>query len=649
MGLVYRHPNEHALVWLYPPTDVNLPNRMMCFWTTYLEDNTIVTSQAFDPFFACMATEKMPAKTINGHTFAEQWSQHMEHVQTTNASPDAASTSEEAILNLVNQSSNDRYSSLLAQGMLRKDTQGIVRPKIRFALRLLWNLWRRPHCKDVKANHEVPLSRLLWLSRVIDNTLRFSPSKRAQGSLFGVSLLLFMVIGAVFWNLQIAILLLAVIIFHELGHYLAMRAFGFSNVHMMALPLLGGVTVGYNVKPRAIKNAWMSLMGPIPGILLGWALLVWVIGYGDEGQLSQWLEITAFVLLLINYLNLLPVLPLDGGHVIQALLPPRWVIIQGMFILVLCTTGVIMALWFEFYLLALLAGFQLLTLGATLQTAKVVRELVAIGVPDKSLTNTARLKPVLNIFEKLVGPCTNARERIHSAKNILTLVDTQPMTAYQRSQIIAVLVVLGAIPFMLLPIGSYLAGDVFVDKVADRVASAYLDGKGSMNDFSQFKSMSNEEIMRDIMTLSNSDLIPLQANIAEIKSVEKNLDIHLPGELFNFYLAYNGLDAINIKPVGEIRKITDQQLTTIEQQMQSDCLNIFISEQREEFIHCISLEEIKQWIYIGHNKAFEQDLYIAPNDENINFIVYVAYGEAYTQPTLRSHLQSEWYYLKFSE
>ena len=41
---------------------------------------------------------------------------------------------------------------------------------------------------------------------------------------------------------------------------------------LLMLPLVGGVTLGVERTSSAAQRAWMSLMGPLPGIVLGWVL-----------------------------------------------------------------------------------------------------------------------------------------------------------------------------------------------------------------------------------------------------------------------------------------------------------------------------------------------------------------------------------------
>lgn len=103
--------------------------------------------------------------------------------------------------------------------------------------------------------------------------------------------------------------LVGVIFFHELGHYLGMLAFGYSNVRMFFIPFLGAAVTGRKPHVEGWKAALVSLLGPLPGIVLGAGLAVWEF-YEPQPLVRQ----AAFFLLALNAFNLLPIFPLDGGQ-----------------------------------------------------------------------------------------------------------------------------------------------------------------------------------------------------------------------------------------------------------------------------------------------------------------------------------------------
>jgi stage IV sporulation protein FB len=115
------------------------------------------------------------------------------------------------------------------------------------------------------------------------------------------------------------------ILLHELGHAVAARAAG--TAPEIELAGLGGVTT-YRSSPRTEGRGWsllIGLAGPAVGIVLGLA----AIGLGapccrvaSGAPLGEFaLSVFVFVSLVWSVLNLLPILPLDGGQALAALLP----------------------------------------------------------------------------------------------------------------------------------------------------------------------------------------------------------------------------------------------------------------------------------------------------------------------------------------
>lgn len=166
-----------------------------------------------------------------------------------------------------------------------------------------------------------PLERSLMLFVATRARPKHSPPPVVQWTLYGLSAVLFLVLGGLLLDWRFAGLLLVVIALHEAGHYLAMRALGYRRVQMLMLPLIGGVAFGEESKPNALHRIIVSLAGPVPGLLLGAALLWWQPAV-PEVVLLGW------IMLLVNAFNLLPFHPLDGGQVLEALVPARQVVVR---------------------------------------------------------------------------------------------------------------------------------------------------------------------------------------------------------------------------------------------------------------------------------------------------------------------------------
>jgi Zn-dependent protease len=136
--------------------------------------------------------------------------------------------------------------------------------------------------------------------------------------LFVISLGLFIGAGRGRWSMNYLIILLGVLFVHEMGHYIAMRAFHYKNLKMFFIPFFGAAVSGQHYNVPGWKKVVVSLMGPVPGIVLG-------VIIGGAGLVTHQpiLVKIALVSMFLNGFNLLPVLPLDGGWAFHALLFSR--------------------------------------------------------------------------------------------------------------------------------------------------------------------------------------------------------------------------------------------------------------------------------------------------------------------------------------
>jgi Zn-dependent protease len=119
-----------------------------------------------------------------------------------------------------------------------------------------------------------------------------------------------------------AALLMGVLLLHELGHWAAMKVFGYRDTTVFFVPFLGAATWGRNDDATPAQRVVMYLMGPVPGYLLGIGLLAWLRTH-PAALPTAWIEPAyelAWLLAVVNATNLLPIMPLDGGQVVSLLL-----------------------------------------------------------------------------------------------------------------------------------------------------------------------------------------------------------------------------------------------------------------------------------------------------------------------------------------
>jgi Zn-dependent protease len=180
------------------------------------------------------------------------------------------------------------------------------------------------------------------------------------------------------WNWPIAALVLAIIAFHEAGHAIAMRMFGYRDVHVFFVPLLGAMTVGRAAVSSVRDRLSVLLAGPVPGLWLA-VLLLWI--NAPDG--SRWLlHEPALALLILNGLNLLPFTPLDGGRVLEALSKPESVwrlVVHG-----LSAAGLLgLGAYVQDPIIAVLGVFWVAILPQYLASYRL-RRAVAVAVTDRT-------------------------------------------------------------------------------------------------------------------------------------------------------------------------------------------------------------------------------------------------------------------------
>jgi Zn-dependent protease len=185
-----------------------------------------------------------------------------------------------------------------------------------------------------------------------------------------LSLVGFLAAGAASWDWKFTLLIIPVLLFHELGHWVAMRLFRYRNLRMFFIPFFGAAVTGQNWNVAGWKKALVSLAGPLPGIALGV-----VLGIASIILKQSWLNQAAILLLITNGFNLIPILPLDGGHVLQDVLfcRNRW--LDGVFRIVTIFGLIGVGLLMGAKLLPYLAIPMAIALPATFKLGRITDEL----------------------------------------------------------------------------------------------------------------------------------------------------------------------------------------------------------------------------------------------------------------------------------
>jgi Zn-dependent protease/CBS domain-containing protein len=122
--------------------------------------------------------------------------------------------------------------------------------------------------------------------------------------------------------------LFACVLLHEFGHALAARQFGIPTLDIELLPI-GGVARLQRMPERPLQEAWVAIVGPLVNVAIALIIGVWLAAAGGfalvaPGQLGDfntaWLQRLLSANLSLVLFNLIPAFPMDGGHILRALL-----------------------------------------------------------------------------------------------------------------------------------------------------------------------------------------------------------------------------------------------------------------------------------------------------------------------------------------
>jgi Zn-dependent protease len=121
------------------------------------------------------------------------------------------------------------------------------------------------------------------------------------------------------WAATEFLALFAVVLLHEIGHAFALRRFGVKAVEIILWPL-GGFTLPAKTMTWQ-RELIVAGAGPAVNLVLAPVLLLawYEFGYRGSGDMSRWLWDLALQNLALLLFNLLPIWPLDGGRLAEAL------------------------------------------------------------------------------------------------------------------------------------------------------------------------------------------------------------------------------------------------------------------------------------------------------------------------------------------
>jgi Zn-dependent protease len=132
------------------------------------------------------------------------------------------------------------------------------------------------------------------------------------------SLAIYLALGYyIFKRWELLLLITAVVMLHEMGHFMAMKAFRYKDLGIFFIPLLGAYVSGSKREVSQKESAIILLAGPLPGIILGCIFYLLHLRFPDWTLGTTGLDTVALLLVVLNLFNLIPIYPLDGGQLLN--------------------------------------------------------------------------------------------------------------------------------------------------------------------------------------------------------------------------------------------------------------------------------------------------------------------------------------------
>ena len=149
----------------------------------------------------------------------------------------------------------------------------------------------------------------------------FLAGKLGKILLSGGSMLVSIAVYAEIFGWKYAVGFVLLLLCHEMGHYMAARQRGLDVGLPTFIPFVGA---WINLKTQCLNPETVAFVG-MAGPLLGstGAFLVYLIAVYYQ---LHWLLAIAYAGFVLNLFNLIPVVPLDGGHIVAVITPRIWII-----------------------------------------------------------------------------------------------------------------------------------------------------------------------------------------------------------------------------------------------------------------------------------------------------------------------------------
>jgi Zn-dependent protease len=146
--------------------------------------------------------------------------------------------------------------------------------------------------------------------------------------------LISVVVYSLFWGWTFALGFVVLMFVHEMGHVIQLRREGIRASAPMFIPGFGAAVMMKSLPDDALAEARVGLAGPVLGTIGAAVCLA-----AGEATNSDMLRALAYVGFLLNLINLVPLVPFDGGRAMAAMAPQMWFLGLGAMIVLLLISG----------------------------------------------------------------------------------------------------------------------------------------------------------------------------------------------------------------------------------------------------------------------------------------------------------------------
>lgn len=592
-----------------------------------------------------------------------QWQKHLENLPQDKISylPDI-----ETLVKIENQFIQDYIKILLEEKRIIKAEKENYRLTLfsawRYIRRIMQGQKRLQKIKLPVLDQTAKIQKEITLFKKLEEDYKVPPlGWLGKTILFLISVLAFALIFGISLSWTILLILIIVLLIHESGHILAMYLFRYKELQMLFVPFFGAVAIGQSQYATVYQRLIIYLMGPMPGIFLAFAAFYF---YSQTAN-NIFLEIGT-VALILNYFNLLPVMPLDGGQIVNLTLFEKFPWLHLVFILLSAVLLGYGAWYLGGPIMAVIAIFLLILAPSLVKSTRILKQFrqMHTNTPKDTL---AQYQEIFTFLNQPQYTNMNFSNKVGFARYLL-------QQGYQQAPSLKTSIVSLVVYLLALSSPLILAFALFPDITKNYLnhfnpwqANEYQtseDTQAYLNDMKQYQKFAKESALTDLLSQWNQEIIanaeywqnesyqiPLlkanqsilfpKAEDAAILALEQQLEMTLPQEYKDFLLISNGLILLaensDLLPIDKVKLANAEFINNLAELMQgSGYKNLSLYEDDE--IRTIPLQELKNTLVITSEESFWPHLLKYENDQWVVWMIDKFNFEIYKYSSFRDFL-----------